>query len=208
MAGRGEIRPSFLVMEVTNVLLSHDVNLQAKPIHLFVHKQAAAEPYEKSHAHPGMELLFIVQGQGQIIVDRQAYAIAPGMLLCFQPYQHHHLIIEASEERKYERYILIFDPLAADRYLNGFPRLQRFFRHLWQGKLASPVFDTNPQSNVLVALYEQIKADWRRLVDQEHPERGMAFLLTLLQWLESLRRREGPEGWLRHSGRPMKPRKL
>jgi mannose-6-phosphate isomerase-like protein (cupin superfamily) len=66
--------------------------------------------HETFHSHRGIEILMIHDGKGTMIVNNVSYAIQPGMLCVFQPFQLHHLQLDYSGRQSFERSIAIFEP--------------------------------------------------------------------------------------------------
>lgn len=96
--------------------------------------------FDKFHAHQGIELLFIHEGTGQIVIDQTIHAITPNTLVLFQPYQLHRVHMNMSSA-KYVRSILNFDPLFLDNHLKPFPELRSYFRYIWKEKLPQQTFN-------------------------------------------------------------------
>jgi len=109
------------------------------------------------HAHRGIEILYIYEGQGEIRVDNLTYPIEHHSLVWFQPYQLHRVSVPAMSNRAYVRTNLTFDPQFAVRYLAPFPDLERFFRMLWNGHLQRQYFPSLqdiPLAELLRELHE------------------------------------------------------
>jgi len=92
--------------------------------------------WEFINAHQGIEIVLVMEGKGQLILDGKVYPIAPGTLLICQPFQLHHYKIEA----KYIRTPLVFDPYTFEHYTLPFPSLHALFYKLWKGHLEEQVF--------------------------------------------------------------------
>lgn len=104
----------------------------------FLHYGVQAPEFYYFHAHQGMELLLIHQGEGQVVLGDALEHVGPGSMLLFQPYQLHR--IHMSDTSSYERSVLLFDPTTLDARLESFPALQRFFRLLWRSELPAQHF--------------------------------------------------------------------
>lgn len=102
------------------------------------HCTTTAQEWDKYHAHPGMEFIFVQQGQGVTIIDQDIYTFAPGTLMYFQPFQLHRVTAELAGGC-YVRSKLLFDPALLEARLAAFPALQYFFRYLWQEQLTRQV---------------------------------------------------------------------
>ncbi|MDR0405429.1 MAG: AraC family transcriptional regulator [Clostridiales bacterium] len=98
------------------------------------------------HAHQGIEFLYIHEGEGQVIFDRQIYAAGSDTLIFFHPYQLHGTRMKAGGGNKYVRSMLLFDPAVVESALAGLPALRDFYTHLRTGRLSVqmiPRFDTD-----------------------------------------------------------------
>ncbi|SDE18565.1 AraC-type DNA-binding protein [Paenibacillus sp. UNCCL117] len=98
-------------------------------------------PWKMLHAHQGIELLYVYEGEGEVTVEGRSFPMRPGMLLCFQPYQLHKIDVPGTSGGQYVRSILTFDPRVAEPLLSPFPRLHAWFLHFWKGTLPEQVFD-------------------------------------------------------------------
>ncbi|WP_379159479.1 AraC family transcriptional regulator [Paenibacillus sp. sgz5001063] len=107
------------------------------------------------HAHRGIELLYIYNGRGEIMAENQTYPIRDHMLVWFQPYQLHRVMVPPAQGRSYIRTNLTFDPNFVEHYLSAFPFLEKFFRRMWKGSLQKPVF-YDMQDTLIPDLLEEI----------------------------------------------------
>ena len=149
----------------------------------------------KFHAHQGLELLFIHEGQGIVELEGCSYELEGGALFCFQPYQLHKLEIPGRKDARYVRTNLTFDPRYLEPYLAPYPKLQSFLRFLSKGALSTPKFTF--AENQLMGLVEcHVKAMSEPGEDQE--EARILFLISLLRHLQLSvipHAELPPEGW-------------
>ncbi|MCR2803895.1 helix-turn-helix transcriptional regulator [Paenibacillus soyae] len=155
----------------------------------------AEQHFQKFHAHQGLELLFIHEGEGVVEVDGDSYELETGTLFCFQPYQLHKLDIPGRMGGRYVRTNLTFDPRFLEPYLAPFPKLEAFLRYLHKGTLSSPKFSF--EESRLSAL---IEGHARSVAEpgEEREEARVLFLITLLRHLQLSvipRSDQTPEGW-------------
>ncbi|MEK5235761.1 AraC family transcriptional regulator [Paenibacillus sp. FSL L8-0470] len=106
------------------------------------------------HAHRGIEILYIYNGHGEIMVENQTYPIQDHTLVWFQPYQLHQVMVPPAPNRSYIRTNLTFDPSFLEHYLTAFPLLEKFFRNMWKGTLQRPVFYAMNNTPILDLLEE------------------------------------------------------
>ncbi|QHW31166.1 AraC family transcriptional regulator [Paenibacillus rhizovicinus] len=149
---------------------------------IFNHKRKSDQS-RYYHAHPGIELLYIYEGEGEVMLDGSHYPIGQGTLLWLQPYQLHLVDVPFNADIAYVRTNLTFDPHVLAAYLAPFPGLLRFYEHIWKGNLSKQIF-TLQAENPLVGLLEEFQ-----LVLHEPPEeREESFGLTMLKLLRLLQR--------------------
>jgi AraC family transcriptional regulator of arabinose operon len=118
----------------------HNVNLRDVPLY-FAYKRTSDEPnhYQGTfHAHQGIEILIVHEGKGTIIIEQKSYALAPGMLCVFQPYQLHHVQVDLSPETPFIRSIVHFEPSLYESYFDKWPSLQAFYKQIHMGSLPEP----------------------------------------------------------------------
>lgn len=93
------------------------------------------------HWHQCMELLYVHEGEGSIIVNQHTYEMRSGMLFLFQPFQLHKVFANVSKEKPYKRTIAFFDPSVFSDNLAPFPLRHSLFMKIWQGRSTGPAFD-------------------------------------------------------------------
>lgn len=134
-----------------------DFELNANP-HQFIHQHTTSSQntWDKFHSHPGMEFIYVLQGEGSAIIDQNIYPFRPGSLMYFQPFQLHRVKADIPEKTFYIRSKLLLEPSIFDSYLRKFTALYRFFQYLWQSNLNCQVIQvTNPsQFDTLFVLYK------------------------------------------------------
>ncbi|WP_189029484.1 helix-turn-helix transcriptional regulator [Paenibacillus albidus] len=149
----------------------------------------------KFHAHQGLELLFIHEGQGAVEVEGRSYELEGGTLFCFQPYQLHKLEVPGGNEARYIRTNLTFDPRYLEPFLVPYPKLQAFLRFLSKGSLSSPRF-TFAQNRLMGVMESHVQAVL--IPGEEQEEARILFLISLLRHLQLAvipHTELSPEGW-------------
>lgn len=116
------------------------VDLHRNPLYLTYRRSSTPADHFKGvfHAHQGLELLFIHQGSGHIILGQKSYPISAGMLCVFQPYQLHHVKILNNEDTPFIRSIVHFEPAIYEHYFEKWPALKKLFTHLRLHRLTTP----------------------------------------------------------------------
>ncbi|MBO2945596.1 helix-turn-helix domain-containing protein [Paenibacillus sp. F411] len=97
------------------------------------------------HYHQGVELLYIHEGSGTLVLDQQVHTMKPGDLYIFQPFQLHHVKADVGEETPYVRSRIQFEPQVFQRYFEPFEQLMEVYQHLWKGAMQKQVFRLMPQ---------------------------------------------------------------
>ncbi|EFM10471.1 transcriptional regulator, AraC family [Paenibacillus curdlanolyticus YK9] len=166
------------------------LQFQGRP-YLWAHATRSTEHFKGYyHWHQGCELLLVHEGAGKVIVNQQSYDIRRGMLFFFQPFQLHHVFVEADAATPYVRTVFHFDPAPLESGLAPFPRLQHLYMKLKQGTMAEQAFDLAEELDVLLPACEAFtrtqsqEAQGKQRVNDEE-EAG----LLLLQFLSAVNRR-------------------
>lgn len=138
-------------------IIDFDFELTANP-HQFIHQHTTSSQntWDKFHSHPGMEFIYVQQGEGSAIIDQNIYPFKPGTLMYFQPFQLHRVKADIPERTFYIRSKLLLEPSTMDSYISKFAVLHRFFHYLLQSNLTSQVIQVaNPsQFDTLFNLYD------------------------------------------------------
>ncbi|WP_138750895.1 AraC family transcriptional regulator [Paenibacillus sinopodophylli] len=134
------------------------------------------------NAHQGIEIVLVLEGHGQLILDQKVHAVGPGTLVFIQPFQLHHFKMKPP----YVRTPIVFDPYLFDRYAALFPTLHAFFQRIWKGKLERQLFSlTEEEILYFDALSEQFE---QRLSGVPKHERQEELLLFLIDFMRALRK--------------------
>jgi AraC-like DNA-binding protein len=150
---------------------------------MFVHSRLTTEPMQGYyHYHPGMELLFVHEGAGTVVVNRRTYEIGPGRLFCFQPFQLHIVHPKASIETPYERTIMQFDPVTLDRYVSAFPEIQTYFHYLWRRELSEQCFEMGES----FAFVSGVCRAFNGFGDKKHEQPDMLLMLQIISAMRKL----------------------
>ena len=132
------------------------------------------------HWHQCCEVLFVHEGKGNVIVNRQNFDIRRGMLFFFQPFQLHRVHAEVSAEQPYLRSIFYVDPVIMDNQLRMFPHRQALFSALARGNQHCLVFDLYEQAGSIEWIYESYERNRDRKEDSEESTILMLHLLDVL----------------------------
>jgi AraC-like DNA-binding protein len=106
------------------------VDTLRRPIELLFVADRGAPYKEVFHFHPFVELFYVHEGSGQVIVDQRVYEAGPGTLLFFRPFQPHYQQMQIKPEQPYIRSLFRYNPGYFAEYLKPFPALYRFHDEL------------------------------------------------------------------------------
>ncbi|MBD2867459.1 helix-turn-helix domain-containing protein [Paenibacillus arenilitoris] len=152
------------------------------------------------HWHQCMEMLFVHEGEGSVIVDQNAYELRRGMLFLFQPFQLHKIFASVTPDKPYKRSIAFFDPETASEGLMSFPLRHGLFMKLWQGRTAGPAYDLigdAAQVESILAAYDEMHRMGR---GQEREE----IALLMLQLTDRIQAADKELGGSASGNRPLR----
>lgn len=126
-----------------------------------------ASDFER-HCHNEYEILFVLRGHGDYVVEGVQYPFEAGTLLLLRPLEYH--FVRPSEQEPYERYVLRFDPSALMESATRLPFLntQKVSTHGVYFCSEGFSLRMNPQFAVLDSLTHDVFL--------RHPSRGEALL--------------------------------
>ncbi|MEK5239002.1 AraC family transcriptional regulator [Paenibacillus sp. FSL L8-0470] len=159
------------------------LNLGANAFFLKYKKETRNEHWLMSHAHQGLELLYIHEGTGTVTLESLQYVLRQNTLFCFQPYQLHKVDVPAMEGSTYIRTNLTFDPHILDPYLQPYPQLQAFLQSLMKGSLQQQVF-TVCEDQTLENLFTNYNNTLTLSGGEPSVEDRVLFLISLLKHLQ------------------------
>jgi AraC-like DNA-binding protein len=131
------------------------------------------------HLHQGMEFLYIHEGEGELTLDRRTFPVGPGMLLYFQPFQLHRLIMNVTGDKPFVRSIVLIEPNLVEPYLAGLPHLANFFQRLWHDSLEVKFIQGLAEDNPIEALFgqfEQTLRNFKGTTEEKLEEIGLFFI--------------------------------
>ncbi|OUS75472.1 hypothetical protein B1748_17270 [Paenibacillus sp. MY03] len=160
------------------------VDFQEAPIHAKLYREAEPGYRGYFHYHQGIELLYVHEGEGSVVLDQTVYTIEPGTLFLFQPYQLHY-VKALTDHSPYTRSIIHFEPNTVAGTLQTFGSLAAGLRRIWKDRLTTHVFRGFSSRHPV----EPLLLYYNSLLEKAPPEgRHMlhaALLMQLLVFLES-----------------------
>ena len=108
------------------------------------------------HWHQCLEILYVEEGFGVVIVDNRQYTMRPGRLFFFPPFTLHKIMVDEKAEDSYRRTIIHVDQHAIAKLLQHFPDNNRRLQALSaRGRPAfvADLADAHPHIDHLFSLY-------------------------------------------------------
>ncbi|MDR3431560.1 MAG: AraC family transcriptional regulator [Rouxiella aceris] len=133
------------------------------------------------HWHQCLEMLYVEQGYGVVIVDNKHYTLRPGRIFFFPPLTLHKIMIEESSTEIYRRTIIHIDQNAILPILKNFPKnYQQLSQISLRGSEAfiADVADIHDFLDHLFVRYAQLTEK-----NQLDSESAICLLLTLFSML-------------------------
>ncbi|WP_199615957.1 AraC family transcriptional regulator [Paenibacillus alkalitolerans] len=122
------------------------------------------------HWHQCCEMLFVHEGEGNVILDGHTYEIRRGMLFFFQPFQLHKVFPSVTGQCPYVRSVIHFNPAVLAESIRAFPQRHSLFVELWQSHKALQAVDMNRQAGFVegaLSMYEDAAASGNGEDDEE-----------------------------------------
>jgi AraC-like DNA-binding protein len=138
------------------------------------------------HAHQGIEILIVHEGNGTLIVDQKSYEMTSGMLCVFQPYQLHHIQMEINQQSPFVRSIIQFEPSLYEAYFEKWPSLLAFFRHINTSKLPYPCLYNLEESMQFHTLLQSLEQRMPTLDKKDAFEEYSLFLIAFFREFKPL----------------------
>lgn len=82
------------------------------------------------HWHQCLEILYVEEGFGIVIVDNRQYTMRPGRLFFFPPFTLHNVMVDEQAEGIYRRTIIHLDQHAVMKTLRDFPQTRQRLQNL------------------------------------------------------------------------------
>ncbi|UUZ84679.1 AraC family transcriptional regulator [Paenibacillus sp. P26] len=164
--------------------LFEPVHLDRKSIFWDYRMRSESEFKGYYHWHQICEILFVHEGRGRVVVNRQTWDIRRGMLFFFQPFQLHQVYADVSPDTPYSRTIFYMDPLFMDQLLRPFANRHALFTALWQGSHHGQVYDLKERAEIVEWIYETYD-EARQAGTGEEDEELTSLLLQLMNCLHA-----------------------
>lgn len=158
--------------------------LKQKPIDLKLAADGSNSFKKVYHFHPGIEIIYVHEGHGQIIIEQNVYPISPGTLIFVRPFQPHFLQMNITESNRYVRSLIKYEPDFFLAYLKPFPILDQFHNYLCHAPVITQIQKFLDLNFFLRKYAEQFK----KRIDSgvNLIERNTIFLLAFYQFIQPL----------------------
>ncbi|WP_165452117.1 AraC family transcriptional regulator [Paenibacillus thalictri] len=168
--------------------LVEQFDLNKFPLHAVLYRTSTLHDSFKEtfHAHQGMELQYIHEGRGRLLIDGRSIDIESGSLCLFQPFQLHRLQPEINETARYVRSFVLFEPSVFEPYLGGLPLLSSFLHNLCRGAVKSPVIYPLNENHEFVSTLVGFGERRVEASNEAQREDAASFLIALLRQLRLL----------------------
>lgn len=159
-----------------------EVRLTKEPFQLYYRKTTADVPWLTHHAHQGLELLLIHEGNGELQAGHggDCHSLVPGSLAVIPPFMHHRVLMP--ERSPFVRTIYKIEPLELEPFLHCYTGLSRFFHRLWKRRSILYLSASTCRESGLEPLFAQLHNRLSQAPDSQQEEHVL-FCLQLLQLL-------------------------
>ena len=165
------------------LIFEHVSTLKRKPIIMDIKADKSDSFKELFHFHPGVEMIYVHEGVGRIIVEQHMYEVKRGSFLFLRPFQPHYLQMRIAPEHAYVRTLIKYEPHYVTEHLKAFPNLLRFHEYLLHDSMATQVQQLAHPEQMERFLEES--AQRIQMHPSRHRMEGNAlFLISLLHYLQ------------------------
>ncbi len=133
------------------------------------------------HFHPGIELIYIHEGEGKLIIDQHVYPVVSGTLLFIRPYQPHFLQMNITKQKPYVRTLIKYEPNYFQDLLTPFPALSQFHHNLCH---APTIVQVQKLPNLEPFIQNYAHLCEQHASEELMMERNTVFLMALYQWIQ------------------------
>ncbi|MDF2723989.1 MAG: hypothetical protein K0Q59_3664 [Paenibacillus sp.] len=171
------------------IIFEHCPYLTNDPIRLDMHYDNSLHFKQLFHFHPGIEIIFVHEGYGQLIVEQGMYEVKPGTLLFLKPFQPHYLQMKIDKDQPYVRSLIKYDYSFFSEYLKSFSQLKQFHDQLCSDAATLQVQHMNDWKR-----FEHFLLDsYGRMIQNPHRNRmegNALFVISILSYLFPLWKKE------------------
>jgi AraC family transcriptional regulator of arabinose operon len=179
------------------------MDLRTVPLYFAYKRTSRTKEHFKEtfHAHQGIEILLVHEGNGTLIIDQKSYQIHPGLICIFQPFQLHHVQMDVSEQTPFIRSILHYEPTLYESYFDKWPALRAFFKHIHKGALPHISWYDSKNLDRLAALLQDLQEKLPELSHDQHYEEFSLCLVSFFHTFKPLWEKQHTEHTIDQSAR-------
>lgn len=107
-------------------------------LYLFSHRETYTASVEHFHAHDGLEILYIHEGDGKYIINDRVYQIRPHTLIVVKPFQMHYIHMNVPPD--YTRTVFKVKVSLIEQHASLFPVLSSFLSQIVENKMSRQLF--------------------------------------------------------------------
>jgi len=159
------------------------VDLHSVPLYFVYERKSVNENQFQGtfHAHQGVEILMIHEGDGTLIVDQKSYEIKSGLICVFQPYTLHNIQVNISEDVPFVRSIIHYEPSLYETYFEKWPSLQSFFKLIHKGNLPASLSCDQMEMERLSSILLSLDRNISHLSKDQYFEEFSLFLVSFFR---------------------------
>ncbi|MCS2161557.1 AraC family transcriptional regulator [Scandinavium sp. H11S7] len=110
------------------------------------------------HWHQCLEIIYISNGYGLVIVDNQQYTAKPGRIFIFPPFKLHKIQIEGNQKHPYNRTIIHLDQIQILNALTPFPRIHKIFNFISSDLSQAQAYDLSDNTEYIKAIFKNFES--------------------------------------------------
>jgi YesN/AraC family two-component response regulator len=137
-------------------------SFKSQPIILSIFSDKSRSFKQLYHFHAGVEMIYVHNGTGRIVIGQHIYDVNPGTFIFVKPLQPHFLQMDIREKTPYVRSMIKYEPDFISKHLKDFPEVCKFHNSLWHDPLIRPVQYlecTEPMDHFLKETYMRVYSD-------------------------------------------------
>jgi len=158
-----------------------------------------SEPAYYFHTHQGIEILYVYEGSGHVILDDRLYAVHPRTLIIFKPFQLHYIRMDVPP--RYTCSLIKVKPTFLEQCASVLPRCHDLISGFLNDEESSQIFGLNESQHAL--LHERFRnLDEILRTSNDRPLNEEAVILFLFTFFVDLITTIMPNA---DAGKPIKP---
>lgn len=166
--------------------------------HYLSMRDECSEPVYYFHTHQGIEILYVYEGSGHIILDDRFYVVQPRTLIIFKPFQLHYIHVDIPP--KYVTSLIKVKPTFLEQCAHFLPRCHDMISGFLNDSGSRQIFQLNESQHAQI--HERFRSLNETLSTNIHHVHEEAVILFLLSFFIDLTTSIMPNA---AAGQPIKP---